>query len=33
MFTKLVRYLVDDVVVLSIQGCASVDGFWEFVGK
>ena len=33
MFTKLVTYLGDDVVVLSIQGCASVVGFREFVGR
>ena len=35
MFTKLVTYLGDDVVVLSIQGCASgVNiGFREFVGR
>ena len=33
MFTKLITYLGDDVVVLSIQGCASVVGFREFVGK
>ena len=33
MFTKLVTYLVDDVVVLSIEGCASIVGFREFVSK
>ena len=33
MFTRLVTYLGDDVVVLSIQGCASVVGFREFVGR
>ena len=33
MFTKLVTYLGDDVVVLTIQGCASIVGFREFVGK
>ena len=27
MFTKLIAYLGDDVVVLSIQGCVSVVGF------
>ena len=33
MFTKQVTYLGDDVVVLSIQGCASVVGFREFVTR
>ncbi|MCG7883058.1 MAG: hypothetical protein JAY96_15870 [Candidatus Thiodiazotropha endolucinida] len=33
MFTKLLTYLGEDVVVLSIQGCASIVGFREFVGK
>ena len=33
MFTKLVTYLGDDVVVLSIQDFASVVGFREFVGR
>ena len=31
-FTKLITYL-HDVVVLNIQGCASVDGLRDFVGK
>ena len=31
MCTKLIAYLGDDVVVLSIQGCASEVGFREFV--
>ena len=30
---QVFTYLGDDVVVLSIQGCASVVGFREFVGK
>ena len=33
IFTKRIVYLGDDVGVLSTQGCASVVGFWEFVGK
>ena len=33
MFTKLVTYLGGDVVVLNIEGCASIVGFREFVGK
>ena len=33
MFEKLVTHLADDVVVLSIEGCASIVGFREFVGK
>lgn len=32
MFTKVVTHLGDDVVVLSIEGCASIVGFREFVG-
>ena len=31
MFTKLIAYLGNDVVVLSIQDCAFVVGFQEFV--
>ena len=33
MFTKLVTYCGDDVVVLHTEGCASIVGFREFVGK
>ncbi len=33
MFTKMVMHLGDDVVVLCIDGCASMFGFKEFVGK
>ena len=33
IFTKLVTHLGDDVVVLCIEGCASIVGFREFVGK
>ena len=33
MFEKLVTHSADDVVVLSIEGCASIVGFREFVGK
>ena len=33
MFTKLVTYLGGDVVVLNIEGCASIVGFREFVVK
>ena len=33
MFTKLVAHLGADVVVLSIESCASFVGFPEFVGK
>ena len=32
MFSKLVKYLGDDLIVLNIQGCASVVGFREYVG-
>ena len=30
---KLVTHLAENVVVLSIEGCASIVGFREFVGK
>lgn len=33
MFSKLSMLLGDDAVVLSIDGCASIIGFREFVGK
>ncbi len=33
MFTKLITHMGDEVVVLSIDGCASIVGFQEFVGK
>lgn len=33
MFSKLAMHLGDDVVVLNIDGCASIIGFQEFVGK
>ncbi len=33
MFSKLAMHLGDNVVVLSIDGCASIIGFREFVGK
>ena len=33
MFTKLVTHLGDDVVVLSIEGCASIVGFREYVSN
>ena len=33
MFTKLVKHMGDDIVVLCIDGCASIVGFREFVGK
>ena len=33
MFTKLVTHFGDEVVILCIDGCASIIGFQEFVGK
>ena len=33
MFSKLAMHLGDDVVVLNIDGCASIIGFQEFIGK
>ena len=33
MFTKLITSLGTDVVVLSIEGCASIVGFREYVSK
>ena len=33
MFTKLIKYLGNDLVVLNIEGCASVVGFHEYVSK
>lgn len=33
MFSKLAMHLGEDVVVLNIDGCASVIGFHEFIGK
>ncbi len=33
MFTKMVMHLGDDVMVLCIEGCASIVGFQELVGK
>ena len=33
MFTKLVTHLAKDVVVLGIEGCASIVGFQEFISK
>ena len=33
MFSKLAEHLGDDAVVLSINGCASIIGFREFVTK
>jgi hypothetical protein len=32
LFTKLITHLGDDVVVLQIEGCASIVGFRSFVG-
>jgi hypothetical protein len=32
LFTKLITYLGDDVVVLQIEGCAPIVGFRSFVG-
>ena len=33
MFSKLAMHLGDSVVVLRIDGCASIIGFREFVGS
>ncbi|KAL5020004.1 hypothetical protein ScPMuIL_002896 [Solemya velum] len=33
MFNRLVKHLGSDVIVLNIQGCASVIGFREYVGN
>ena len=33
LFTNLATYFGDDVIVLSIEGCASVIGFHELLGK
>ena len=33
MLSKLVTHLRDEIVVLNIDGCASVIGFQEFLGK
>lgn len=33
MFTKLTTYLGDDIVVIRMEGCASVVGFRNLVGK
>ena len=33
MFSKLAMHLGDDAVVLNIDGCASIIGFQEFIGK
>ncbi len=33
MFTKMVMHLGNDVIVFCIEGCASIVGFQEFVGK
>ena len=33
MFTKLISYLGNDVVVVSVDGCASVVGFRDLVGR
>ena len=33
LISKLVRYFGDEIVVLSIEGCASVIGFCDEVGK
>jgi len=33
MFTNLVTHLGDDLVVLCIEGCASIVGFHEYIGK
>ena len=33
MLTKLVTHLGDDVILLCIEGCASIVEFQEFVGN
>ena len=33
MFTQLLTHLGDDIIVLHLEGCASVVGFSELVGR
>ena len=33
MFTKLVTSLGNDVIVLNIEGCASIVGFRDYISK
>ena len=33
LFTKLVTSLGNDVIVLNIEGCTSIVGFWDYISK